>query len=204
MPEVVAAVKSYEARFDKSIPVIAAGGIYTGADIDKFLELGARGIQMGTRFVATDECDVSAQFKQAYLNCRKEDITIIDSPVGLPGRAIRGEFVRRVSSGVKETFKCSWKCLRTCNVKTAPYCIAIALANAKKGVLEEGFAFAGANAYRVNKIVSVKELIATLAEEYTTATTLEHPIQSMPPIQPFRVGMYSFRRRRREAVRYSA
>jgi NAD(P)H-dependent flavin oxidoreductase YrpB (nitropropane dioxygenase family) len=158
---------------------------------------------MGTRFVATDECDASPKFKQAYLNCRKEDITIIDSPVGLPGRAIRGEFLRRVSS-VKGTFKCSWKCLRTCNVKTAPYCIAIALANAKKGVLEEGFAFAGANAYRVNKIVSVKELIATLAEEYMGATTqkstLEHQIQSMPSRRSFTVSMCSFRRPATEAV----
>ena len=166
LPEVIAAVRPYEQQFNRSIPVIAAGGIYTGADIHRFMELGAQGVQMGTRFVATHECDAYMEFKEAYLNCRKEDITIIDSPVGLPGRAIRGKFLPRVSSGVKETFKCSWKCLRSCNFRNVPYCIAMALCNAKKGDLDGGFAFAGANAYRVDKIVSVKELIETLAEEY--------------------------------------
>ncbi|MHC4071356.1 MAG: NAD(P)H-dependent flavin oxidoreductase [Planctomycetota bacterium] len=166
LPDVIAVVKRYQEQFNKSIPVIAAGGVYTGADIHRFMELGAQGVQMGTRFVATHECDASMEFKQAYLNCKKEDIVIIDSPVGLPGRAIRGEFLERVSSGFKETFKCSWKCLRSCNFMNVPYCIALALTNAKKGNLEEGFAFAGANAYRLDKIVSVQELIDSLAEEY--------------------------------------
>lgn len=124
---------------------------------------------MGTRFVATHECDASMEFKEAYLNCKKEDIVIIESPVGLPGRAIRDEFLDRVSSGVRETFRCSWKCLRSCNFKNVPYCIALALTNAKKGNLEEGFAFAGANAYRVDEIVSVKELFETLVEGYIAA-----------------------------------
>jgi NAD(P)H-dependent flavin oxidoreductase YrpB (nitropropane dioxygenase family) len=109
------------------------------------------------------------EFKEAYLNCKKEDIVIIDSPVGLPGRAIRNKFLERVSSGVKETFKCPWKCLKSCDFKNVPYCIALALTNAKKGNLEEGYAFAGANAYRVEKIISVKELILTLVEEYMAA-----------------------------------
>jgi len=108
-------------------------------------------------------------FKEAYLNCKKEDIVIIDSPVGLPGRAIRNKFLERVMSGAKEKFKCSWKCLRSCDFKNAPYCIGLALTNAKKGDLENGFAFAGANAYRVDRIVSVKELIGTLAEEYSSS-----------------------------------
>ena len=166
LPEVIAAIKPYQEQFNKNIPVIAAGGIYTGADIHKFMQLGAQGIQMGTRFVATYECDASMEYKQAYLNCKKEDIVIIDSPVGLPGRAIWGKFLERVSSGVKETFECPWKCLRSCDFKNVPYCIGRALTNAKKGNLEEGFAFAGANTYRVDKIVSVKELIEALIEEY--------------------------------------
>jgi NAD(P)H-dependent flavin oxidoreductase YrpB (nitropropane dioxygenase family) len=165
LPEVIAAIKPYEEQFNKNIPVIAAGGIYTGADIHKFMQLGAQGVQMGTRFVATYECDASQEFKDAYLNCNKEDIVIIDSPVGLPGRAIRNEFLERVSSGVKETFKCPWKCLKSCDFKNVPYCIALALTNAKKGNMEKGFAFAGANTYRVDKIISVKELIKTLTEE---------------------------------------
>ncbi len=90
----------------------------------------------------------------------------MDSPVGLPGRAIRNKFLERVSAGVKETFKCPWKCLRSCDFKNVPYCIGLALMNAKKGDLENGFSFAGANAYRVDKIVSVKELIETLVGEY--------------------------------------
>jgi len=169
LPEVITVVKLYEEQFNKSIPVIAAGGIYTGADIHRFMELGAQGVQMGTRFVATYECDASMEFKEAYLNCKKEDIVIIDSPVGLPGRAIRGKFLERVLSGSKEPFKCSWKCLKSCDFKNAPYCIGLALTNAKKGNLEEGFAFAGANAYKVDKIISVKELIGTLVEEYMAA-----------------------------------
>ena len=169
LPDVIAAVKPYEKQFNKNIPVIAGGGVYTGADIHKFMELGAQGVQMGTRFVATDECDASAEFKDAYLKCKKEDIVIIDSPVGLPGRAIRDKFLERVSSGIKETFKCPWKCLRTCDFKNVPYCIALALTNAKEGKMDGGFAFAGANAYRVDKIISVKELIDTLVGEYMAA-----------------------------------
>ncbi len=166
LPEVITAIKPYEEQFNRNIPVIAAGGIFTGADIHKFMQLGAQGVKMGTRFVATHECDASQEFKDAYLNCKKEDIVIIDSPVGLPGRAIRDEFLERVSSGVKETFKCPWKCLKSCDFKNVPYCIALALTNAKKGDLENGFAFAGANAYLVDKIISVKELIDTLVGEY--------------------------------------
>ncbi len=166
LPDVIVEIKPYEERFNKSIPIIAAGGIYTGADIRKFMELGANAVQMGTRFVATHECDASEEFKDAYLKCKKEDIVIIDSPVGLPGRAIWNKFLERVSSGAKETFKCPWKCLRTCDFKNTPYCIGRALTNAKKGNLEEGFAFAGANAYRVDKIISVKELIDVLMQEY--------------------------------------
>ncbi len=169
IPQVVAALVEFEERQNKTIPVIAAGGIYTGADARKFLELGAAGIQMGTRFVATHECDASEKFKQAYVDCRKEDITIIQSPVGLPGRAIRNTFINDVSAGERKPFKCSWKCLKTCDFRTAPYCIADALNNAQKGRLLKGFTFAGSNAYRVKKIVSVRELFASLAEEYAAS-----------------------------------
>jgi len=166
LPKVISVIKPFEQYFNKNIPVIAAGGIYTGADIYKFMQLGAQGVQMATRFVATQECDASVKFKETYIKCRKEDMIIIDSPVGLPGRAIKNKFLEEVSSGVRKPFKCPWKCLKTCNFKKAPYCIALALTNAQKGRLEEGFAFAGANAYRVDKIISVKELMATLLEEY--------------------------------------
>jgi len=168
IPKVVHVVEGFEKRLDRKIPVIAAGGVYSGADIDNFLELGASAVQMATRFVATYECDASDEFKQAYVDCAKEDIEIIESPVGLPGRAIRNSFVEQVSAGEQQPFKCSWKCLKTCDYRTTPYCIADALANAQKGELLKGFTFAGSNAYRVNNIVSVAELMDSLEKEYLT------------------------------------
>jgi NAD(P)H-dependent flavin oxidoreductase YrpB (nitropropane dioxygenase family) len=165
-PDVLAAVEPYAREYKKEIPVIAAGGIYTGGDIRKMLAIGAAGVQMGTRFVATNECDASEEFKQTYIECQKEDIIIIDSPVGLPGRAIRNKFLDDVAAGEKHPFTCPWKCLKTCDYTTAPYCISLALTSAKNGHINRGFAFAGANAWRTENIISVKELINKLVEEY--------------------------------------
>jgi len=150
---------------DETIPVIAAGGIYDGADIAKFLNLGASGVQMATRFVCTTECDVHDDFKQAYITATKDDIAIINSPVGLPGRVIRNEFTQRVMKGETIPFRCPHHCLRSCNPRTAPYCIANVLVDASKGRLLNSFVFAGANAYRCSEIVSVKTLIDQLKEE---------------------------------------
>lgn len=166
LPEVISIIKPFEQYFNKSIPVIAAGGVYTGADIYRFIQLGAGGVQMATRFVVTHECDASEEFKYAYIKCREEDLVIIDSPVGLPGRAIRNRFLENIESGNKIPFKCPWQCLKTCDIRTSPYCIARALTNAKNGHLEEGFAFAGANAYRIDKMIFVKELFRSLILEY--------------------------------------
>jgi NAD(P)H-dependent flavin oxidoreductase YrpB (nitropropane dioxygenase family) len=170
VPEVIQALKPFEERYKKTIPVIAAGGIYTGEDIYRFFQLGASGVQMATRFVTTHECDASVKFKQAYLDSRKEDIVIINSPVGMPGRAIKNAFLDEVSQGKKKPFKCPYHCIKTCDYKTSPYCISLALMNAKRGNLTHGFAFAGANAYRAKGIISVKELIETLIEEYKDAS----------------------------------
>jgi len=169
--EVVEAVGVFEKKLGVSIPVIAAGGIYTGADILKFFRLGASGVQMATRFIATRECDAYPEFKEALLKCGKDDIVIIDSPVGLPGRAIRNHYLDEVSGGKKMPFKCPWKCLRTCDYKTVPYCIALALVNAKKGILSEGFAFTGANGWRVDKMMTVKELMDELVSGYEEAAS---------------------------------
>jgi nitronate monooxygenase len=169
LPEVLDAVQPFAQEYGIKIPVIAAGGIYTGEDIYRFMQMGASGVQMATRFVATTECDASPEFKQAYLDCRKQDIVIINSPVGLPGRAIRNKFLDEVLLGFKKTVSCQWQCLRTCDIDKAMYCIANALTNARKGLLECGFAFAGANAHRVDKIVSVRELINSLVQEYANA-----------------------------------
>lgn len=169
VPEVIEAVRPFVEAAGRPIPVIAAGGIYTGADVHRFLEMGAAGVQMATRFVTTYECDASAAFKQTYLDSKQEDIMIIKSPVGMPGRAIRNQFIEAVNRGEKQPYQCPYHCIITCDFENTPYCIALALINAQKGNLAHGFPFAGANAYRTTEIVSVKELMATLEREYNEA-----------------------------------
>lgn len=169
LPELVQVVKDYEAKLNKSIPVIAAGGVFTGSDIHNLFKLGASGVQMGTRFVATHECDADIRFKEAYVSCRKEDIQIIKSPVGMPGRAIKSNFLKDLASGKKVKLKCAWKCLESCDIKSARYCISLALDNARRGILDKGYAFAGSNAFRINNIVSVKELLQELQKQYLCA-----------------------------------
>jgi nitronate monooxygenase len=166
VPEVVGSVRPFAQRYGKPIPIIAAGGIYTGADIRAIMELGADAVQMGTRFVATYECDASPLFKQAYIDAQAEDIVIIHSPVGMPGRAIRNGYINEISEGIKKPYNCPYHCIRTCDYKNSPYCIAHALMSAKRGKFRNGFAFAGANVNRVNEIVSVNELVSTLVREY--------------------------------------
>jgi len=169
LPEVVAEIKTFEAEYHRHIPVIAAGGVFTGDDIFKVFKLGASGVQMGTRFVATHECDANIRFKESYVACREEDIEIIKSPVGMPGRAIRSNFLMDIAAGKKMSFKCAWRCLKSCDIKNARYCISLALDNARQGILDKGFAFAGSNAFRVDKIVSVKELLQELINQYQYA-----------------------------------
>jgi NAD(P)H-dependent flavin oxidoreductase YrpB (nitropropane dioxygenase family) len=167
--EVIEVVKPFREKYGKDLPVIAAGGIFTGEDIARFLDIGASGVQMATRFIATHECDATIKFKDAIINSKKEDIMLIKSPVGMPGRAVRNQFLDDVSNGIKKPFSCPWKCLRTCDYNQSPYCIALALANAKEGSLDKGFAFAGANAYRVDRLMYVRELVESLKEEYSRA-----------------------------------
>ena len=120
VPEVVEAVKPLEDAHGRAVPVIAAGGVYSGADIKKFLDLGAAGVQMGTRFVATHECDADERFKQSYLAAREEDVTIISSPVGMPGRALTNDFIRAARDGLKKPFKCIFHCVSTCQQEKTP------------------------------------------------------------------------------------
>ena len=164
LEEIVSDVVEIANSQDHPFPVIAAGGIFDGADIAHFIKLGAAGVQMATRFVCTDECDVHENFKKAYLNARKEDLCIINSPVGLPGRVLRNAFVDKINAGATIPNKCSYRCLKTCKPKTTPYCIADVLIKAADGKLDESFAFAGSNAYRCETIVPVSELVAELAE----------------------------------------
>jgi NAD(P)H-dependent flavin oxidoreductase YrpB (nitropropane dioxygenase family) len=166
--EVLPVARSY----NPPIPVIAAGGIFDGEDIARFLKLGASGVQMATRFVCTTECDVDEKFKQAYLDAKEEDVTIINSPVGLPGKVITNDFVTRIKAGQNLPYKCKYQCLKSCNAKEAPYCIAEVLDNASKGKLENAFVFAGSNVYRCREIVSVKSLMHSLAKEYSDAVKI--------------------------------
>ena len=179
--DVVATVKPFEEKFDRRIPVIAAGGVYTGADIRKFINLGAAGVQMGTRFVVTEECDASPDFKQAYLKASPEDIMIIKSPVGMPGRVIRNAFIEAMNRGEKEPFKCPYHCIITCDYQHSPYCIALALVQAQRGNFRHGFAFAGANAWRTDKIVKVKELMDSLVMEYENLSVNKDNPTADPP-----------------------
>ena len=169
LPEVIDEVKDIETHYGKNIPVTVAGGIYTGEDIKRFMDMGASGVQMGTRFVTTEECDASDIFKQTYIEAKQEDIQIIKSPVGMPGRAIFSKFIQKVKEGQKQPKTCMCKCIKTCDISKSPYCIIAALYNAFKGNMDNGYAFAGANAFRATKIVSVKETFRSLLDEFNRA-----------------------------------
>ncbi len=166
LPQVVHEVAQFEEKYNKSIPVIAAGGIYTGEDIYRMMQLGASGVQLGTRFVTTEECDASLAFKESYLQAEEKDIEIIKSPVGMPGRAINCNFLEKVKQGLKQPKVCPFKCIKTCDISKSPYCIVTALYNAFKGNFESGYAFAGSNAFRADRITSVKETINELVNEW--------------------------------------
>lgn len=173
--EVLREIKPIEEAFQKPIPVIAAGGIYSGADIYHMLSLGASGVQMATRFVATDECDASIEFKNAYVRAKAEDIGIIKSPVGMPGRAIINQFIHDVRAGNKKPSACPDHCINTCDYTVSPYCISRALINAQKGFIDKGLTFVGANAYRITEIVPVKQLMEELKKEYAEASLIRTP-----------------------------
>lgn len=164
--ETVAEMDLFQQATGREIPVIAAGGIYTGGDMYNIMQSGAKAVKMGTRFVTTTECDVSEKFKQNYIDCKKEDIVLIDSPVGLPGRVIVNDFVREIQQGAQKPVRCPWKCLKTCDYKKVQFCISEALFNAAQGDFAHGFSFAGTNAYMAEAIISVKETIQQLKEEY--------------------------------------
>ena len=159
--EIFEYITEIEKEYNREIPIIAAGGIWDSNDIKKFLSLGADGVQMATRFVTTFECDASDEFKQTYINTKKEDIKIINSPVGMPGRAVYNNFIKQTESERAKINKC-YNCIRTCNVATTPYCITNALINSVKGNVDNGLVFCGSNVYKANEIVSVHDLMQEL------------------------------------------
>lgn len=162
--EIIKVANTYGEKYNKEIPVVAAGGIFTGDDVLKYINLGASGVQVGTKFVGTHECDASEEYKNTYINARKEDINLVVSPVGMPGRAIHNKFIERVSANRPKITKC-YNCLIPCNPKDTPYCISQALINAAKGDVDNALLFCGANAYKVDRLYSVDEVIKELTSK---------------------------------------
>lgn len=160
LEEVIPSIKEFLSTIkEKKIPLITGGGVFSKKDSDKLFDLGADGIQVGTSFIATQECDAHAAFKDIIINAKESDIEIINSPVGMPGRAIKNKFLDEVQQGIKKPFTCPYQCIKTCNFKTAPYCIAKALYSASIGDFENGFAFSGTNAGKIDKVTTVSEVV---------------------------------------------
>ncbi|MDE5596507.1 MAG: nitronate monooxygenase, partial [Lachnospiraceae bacterium] len=147
-----------EKEFYVSMPVIMAGGIYTREDMEHYMEMGAAGVQMATRFVTTYECDADDAYKQSYIKAKKDDIVIVKSPVGMPGRAILNPFMQKAKQGNIPHGKCHL-CISTCKPAETPYCITDALVNAAKGNVDDALLFCGANAYRAEKLEHVKDIM---------------------------------------------
>ena len=161
---IIETVKSFAEKYKKHIPVITAGGIFDHKDVLHQFALGAEGIQAATRFVTTEECDADIAYKEAYINAKEEDIVIVKSPVGMPGRAIKNKFLERVAQGPVKVERC-FRCLEHCNPAETPYCITKALINAAEGKIDEALLFCGSNAYRCEKIETVPEVMAALCGE---------------------------------------
>lgn len=154
-------VDEYAERFGQKIPVVVAGGISDAAKVEETLALGVDGVQVASRFVTTYECDASQAFKDMYLNAKKEDIIIVKSPVGMPGRAIRNPFMETAKDGALPITKC-YQCIKGCQAKDIPYCITRALVNSVKGNVDEGLVFCGANVWQQDRMQSVKEVMEDL------------------------------------------
>lgn len=162
--DIIKIVKGYEEKYHQHIPVVVAGGIFSREDVEHAIELGADGVQVGTRFVTTVECDAPDCYKQAYIDAGQEDIIITKSPVGMPGRAIKNPFLEEVADHRLKVKHC-YLCLEHCNPATTPYCITKALSNAAEGDLEHALIFCGSNACQCNKIETVEEVIKDLVGE---------------------------------------
>ena len=166
LPEVLAEVKPFEEQFGHAIPVFVAGGVYTGEDMAHYMKQGAAGVQIATRFIPTYECDASQTYKDVLLNASAEDVRIIHSPVGMPGRALNTPLVQKLSEGMRFPPKRCARCLKGCNPAQVPYCITHALIEAVKGNVEEGLFFCGANVGRLDKMRSVRALMDELMNEW--------------------------------------
>ncbi|MEL7657264.1 MAG: nitronate monooxygenase family protein [Bacillota bacterium] len=164
LKEVLEEIRPFEEKYAKKIPVVAAGGIFTGEDIARYINLGASAVQISTRFIATNECDAHINFKNAITAAKEGDVEIIKSPVGMPGRALSNQFAEKIKNTPLKIDHCS-NCMKSCHAKEANFCIVEALIRAVTGNVEEGLVFTGTNAYRVNEIMSVRDLMNELVSE---------------------------------------
>ena len=155
-------VKGFGDKYGVKVPVVVAGGIYTHKDLLHQLELGADGVQVATRFVTTEECDAPLAYKEAYIQAKKEDIVIIKSPVGMPGRAIYNPFMAQVAAGNRPPIPKCYRCLEHCDIAKIPYCITQALVNAAEGDEDHALLFCGSNTYRAEKISTVTAVMDAL------------------------------------------
>lgn len=160
--KIIGTVGKYAEKYGVEIPVVVAGGIYDSSDVKQVMALGADGVQVATRFVTTEECDADIRYKEAYIHASKEDIGIVKSPVGMPGRAIMNSFMERVMGGEKIPHSPCHGCLAKCSPADIPYCITDGLIDAVKGNIEKGLLFCGAKAYKAEKIETVREVIQAL------------------------------------------
>ena len=159
--EIIDMVKTYEEKYEKDIPVIVAGGVSSKEDLEHCLSMGASGVQIATPFVTTEECDADIKYKEAYINCKKEDITIVKSPVGMPGRAIKNKFMEIVQREGRIKPKHCFNCMSACSPAETVYCITERLIEAVKGNVDDGLIFCGADAWKCNKITTVKDVIGS-------------------------------------------
>jgi len=163
LPEVVEAVK---------IPVIAAGGILNGEDLAKVVQMGASGVQMGTRFVASEECDAPRSFKEKYVNAKKEDTILVKTTVGLHGRAIKNKFTDLITGTAKLKITKCHDCLKNCSYR---FCTLDSLLKSVAGDVENGLVFAGARVAEINDILPVQTIINNITAEYELATSVRIP-----------------------------
>lgn len=159
--DILAVIEKFRNQYGCSIPVISAGGIFSKEDMAHHMALGVDGVQVGTRFVTTEECDAPDSYKNAYIQAEKEDIVIVKSPVGMPGRAIRNAFLEKIEKEQEKISRC-FRCLEHCNPAAAPYCITMALIRAALGQTEDGLLFCGYNAFRCSRTEKVADVIADL------------------------------------------
>lgn len=167
--EVLDALAPFKEKYGRDIPVFVAGGVKDGGEMRRYMDEGAAGGQFATRFIATEECDAGDGYKQILLKAKPEDITIVQSPVGLPGRALRSPLIQRVESGVQPRPDRCVNCLAPCDPRRAPYCISKALIAAVKGDWENGLFFCGAGAGEVNALSTVKAQMDQIMNEWRAA-----------------------------------